>query len=282
MSLPPPRQSPPAPSDSPREDDHPSSILRYDSLQGALGGRRISQPVPVTYRNVSDITAQSHMAPDSRYIYPSSSSSSVVQHPHYQYEQPHYPPSYEPSQYSHNARPRMRTPPSHSEPPRPMNQGPTGYGGPYMYPPQPHYAVPSGMPAAPWGTSYSQYPQTPTDASLSPEIVRGEPMPQPGQLTRSHYRPPLATYPSHVDSRHVPGSSHTSSHTSSSDSKGKQREVLTPLPYPRMPQELDYNKVWPKAHAPLLYLANSILPMNLSYLQHTELFLIMQPSPRLG
>jgi hypothetical protein len=245
MSLPQPHQPPPAPSDSPQEDDQSPSIVRYDSIQGALGGRRVSQPVPVTYRNVPDITAQSQMAPDSRYMYPSSSS--VPQQQHFQYEQHQYPPSpsYEASQYSHNALPRMRTPHSHSEPSRtPVNQTPQSYGMPYMAYPQPQqapYAVPSGMPTPSWGASYSQYPQTPTDASLSPELVRGEPISQPGQLAPGQYRTPGAAYPTHIDaSRHASGSSRTSY---TSDSKGKQREVETPPLRPRVPPEIDYKQV---------------------------------------
>ncbi|KAF8579915.1 hypothetical protein K439DRAFT_343406 [Ramaria rubella] len=247
MSLPQPPHPLSAHSGSPQEDDapRPSNIVRYDSLQGALGARRVSQPLPVTYvRTGSDIPpSQGQMSSDSRYVYPSTSSH--VSQNQYSYEQHYHPSSpYETPHYSHNPLPRMRTPHSLPESSRvSLNHPPPGYGAPFMaypQPQQPQFAVPSGMPAASWGPAYS-YPQTPTDSSLSPELVRGEPNVHPAPETPGAYRAPEPSYTTHIDApRHLPGPSRD---PGLPDPKGKQREAPPPTSRPRIPQGPDFHKL---------------------------------------
>ncbi|KAF8517926.1 hypothetical protein BU17DRAFT_91353 [Hysterangium stoloniferum] len=236
MSLPQPHQSPLA---HPLANDPSQSanVVRYDSIQGALGGRRVSsQPVPVTYlRHSADSNPPGHMSSsESRYLHSSSSSSHLTQNPHYSYEQQHYsppsPPSYDTPHFTHNSLPRMRTPHSLSEPSRtPVGQASQGYGVsyiPYAQSQQQHsqqqqYPIPSGLP---WSASYSQYPQTPTDSSLSPEHARGDTGPQSSQQSATQYRTSDTSYSTHAEPARPPLLS-SGRGVALSDSKGKQREA---------------------------------------------------------
>ena len=240
MSLPQQRQSPTT--DLPQEDDPSrSNITRYDSIQGALGGRRVSQPAPLAYiRSHSDITpTQAHMPPEHRYSFPSSSNQQ------YSYEYP--PSSYATPVYSHNSLPRMRTPHSLSESSR--TPVPPSYGlPPYLsYPPSSQYAVPSGMPAPSWaGAPYSHYSQSPTDASVSPELVRVEPVAHVSQQDTGPYRTSDTCASTHVDTApHISGSSRDLP----TEAKGKQREGLPPIHRSRSSQEPDYHKVRTTIHS---------------------------------
>jgi hypothetical protein len=233
MSLPQPHHSPLAhsPADNPSQS---GNVVHYDSIQGALGGRRLSsQPVPVNYlRHSADSNPQGPMpSSESRYVYPSSSSH-VTQNPHYPYDQQHYSPpsssSFDTPHYPHNALPRMRTPQSLSEPSRtPVSQAPQAYGVsyiPYAQPQQPQYPVPSGLP---WSASYSQYPHTPTDSSLSPELVRGEPVSQSSQHSAIQYHTADTPYSGQTGpTRH--SSLGSVRETAFPDSRGKQRDANVP------------------------------------------------------
>ena len=290
MSLPQPHQSPTLePSDSPQEDDpsRPSNLVRYDSIQGALGGRRVSQPVPLAYlRSSSNIPSnQAHMPPDSRYSYPPSSSSAP--HHQYPYEQ-HYPPSpssYDTPVYSHNALPRMRTPHSLSEPPRtPVSHPPQGFGlSPYLTYPPGQYAVPSGMPTPSWGPPYAQISHTPTDASLSPELVRVESGTQLPPHASGLYRTSDVPFSHHINvAQHFAGSSRDGG--APPDSKGKQREAPTPIHRSRISQGPDYHKVRTTLHT--FSSPSPIFPLYRSGIQLSQTYRVIldnaSHSPALG
>ncbi|KIJ55211.1 hypothetical protein M422DRAFT_774298 [Sphaerobolus stellatus SS14] len=245
------------------------SLVRYDSIQGALGGRRVA-PLPVAYLRQTQQSGPplGPPMPSERYVYPqtsaSTSTSNLSQNPYYSHYSPASSTSYE-THYSHNSLPRMRTPHSNSvqEPPRAPSTSHSQQGYmPYLaysqppQPPPPQYAVPSGLPTSTssWDLNYPRYPEseTPTEASQSPELIRNESAPQPPPTSYRSTEPP---YSSHSQSVRQPSSS--TRDVGSLEPKGKQREQppspvvqqeqqgqqSSPRPRPQLAQQPDYLKL---------------------------------------